>query len=97
MLTIATAMRSYPQLSRMALPTKALSIKQPYPWAIFELEEGEVDGVIFVHARGYIHAAPSKVWEALMDPDVVANRRDVDSVTATFDVEPEYEFSMILS
>jgi hypothetical protein len=76
------------------LPTG--SAADPFPEAL-EIVHGEVDGVIFVHARGYIHASPSKVWAGLMDPDVVANHRDVDAVTATFDVEPEYDFSMILS
>lgn len=68
----------------------------PYPEAI-EIVHGEVDDVIFVHARGYIHASATKVWAALMDPEVVANRRDTDAHSAVFGVEPEYDFSMVLS
>ena len=68
----------------------------PYPEAI-EVVHGEVDGVMFVHARAYVHAPPSKVWAALMEPDVFADRRNVDSYTATFGVEPEYDVSIEMS
>jgi hypothetical protein len=67
-----------------------------YPEAI-EIVHGEIDGVIFVHARGYIKSTPAKVWAALMVPDVVANRRSTDAHVASFDVEPDYDFSMLLS
>lgn len=77
-------------------PLPAGTAADPYPEAI-EIVHGEVDGVIFVHSRAYVHASPTKVWAALMDPEVVANRRDTDAHTATFGVEPEYDFSMLLS
>lgn len=69
------------------------SAGDPYPEAI-EVVHGEVDGVIFVHARAYVHASPAKVLAALMEPDVFADRRNVDDYTATFEVEPEYDFSV---
>lgn len=68
----------------------------PFPEAI-EVVHGEIDGVIFVHARGFIHAPPGKVWSALMEPDVFSDRRNIDSYSATFDVEPEYDFSVQVS
>jgi hypothetical protein len=46
-----------------------------------------------VHARGYVHAPLTVVWEALRNPDVSADRRSFASYTVMQNVEPEYDFS----
>ena len=46
-----------------------------------------------VHARGYVHAPLTVVWEALRNPDVSADRRSFASYTVMRDVEPDYDFS----
>src|SRR5262245_5421183 len=46
----------------------------------------------FVHARGYVFAAPGLIWELTKDPEVVASDCDTTRHAATVGVEPEYEF-----
>jgi hypothetical protein len=51
----------------------------------------------FAHGRGYVLADPGTVWSVLMDPEVVADRRQTDAVTWQIGLEPQYEFSLRLS
>jgi hypothetical protein len=72
----------------------------PYPEAITMVRSFATDvdaRTPEVHARAYVHAPITQVWEILRNPDVDADRRVLASwsVLAT-DVEPEYDFSYIL-
>ena len=68
----------------------------PYPERLevaLTYAEGVAGRPPSVHARGYVHAPLSAVWEALRTPDVSADRRNFESYTVETDVEPEYDFS----
>jgi len=48
---------------------------------------------VWVAMRGYVHAPAAEVWSSMQDPQVVADRRNTDSMRVTPDVEPDYELS----
>ena len=54
---------------------------------------GAADGYDYGHARGRLRTDMNAVWEALGDPEVLINRRDIDRWTVTRDTEPAYEMS----
>ena len=49
-----------------------------------------------VHARGYVRAPVARVWAALREPDVGADRRTFSEWSTTYDVEPEYDYSYVI-
>jgi hypothetical protein len=49
------------------------------------------------HGRGYIQMPINKVYQALVVPRVNADRREIDSYEVTWDVEPDYPHSYVLS
>lgn len=49
------------------------------------------------HARGYVQRPIHKVYQALVVPRVNADRREIDSYEVTYDVEPAYPYSYVLS
>ena len=61
------------------------------------LLEAGIDEDIWVHARGYVHADVTTVWEALQDERVFIDRRAVSSYTIEWDTEPEYDISYVVS
>jgi len=54
---------------------------------------GETDDYAWAHARGFIHASSEKVWATMRDAEVMSDRRNTDSQSYTYDIEPEYDFS----
>lgn len=58
--------------------------------------EGSRDGFDWVHARAYVKGDATAVWDIIKEPEVVANRRETDSQTFTFGVEPQYEHSFAI-
>jgi hypothetical protein len=57
---------------------------------------GEKDEYVWAHARGFIHAPIARVWEAMKDPEVVADRRQVDELSFELEIEPEYDHSFVV-
>jgi len=68
------------------------SAEDPYPETL-DLVSGIGYGYHFGHARGYVHAPIQAVRAALLEPEVVVNRRKVDRWRVTDFVEPDYEQS----
>ncbi|MBI2895830.1 MAG: hypothetical protein HYY06_19895 [Deltaproteobacteria bacterium] len=66
--------------------------EDPTPEAI-SVASGSNDDHIWVHARAYVDAPLERSWEALRNPDAVADRRKVAEYSVVWDVEPEYPFS----
>lgn len=64
----------------------------PYPERL-SFEVGSTPDFDWVHARGYVDAPIDRVREALLDPPVVVDRRQVDRWSVVLDVEPEYPHS----
>ncbi len=61
------------------------------------LVSGEVPGMYFwTHARGYINVPVARAWEALREPDVCVDRRQITEWMVTRDVEPGYDYSFRL-
>ena len=56
-------------------------------------EDADVGEYTWVHCKTYVNHSISEVYEALQRPRVTADRRAVDELTVTPDVEPEYEVS----
>jgi hypothetical protein len=53
----------------------------PEQFAMLSGEETDAQGESFgwAQGRGYLHASPSKVWQAIRDPEVYINHGDVTS------------------
>jgi hypothetical protein len=66
----------------------------PHPESL-ALEEGQDDDSNYVHATGYVHGSVKDVWDALADPDVVADRHHIDSYTSSPGGE-DYDTSFVL-
>jgi hypothetical protein len=64
----------------------------PFPEAL-SLQAGSTSTWDLVHARGFVHAPLGVVWSAFQDPDVVVDRRNITSYTATKNVESGYDVS----
>lgn len=58
--------------------------------------EGEGNDWEWVHGRGFVRAPLIEVWRALQDPEVVVDRRQVDSWTIDRDVEPGFDTSFVI-
>ena len=54
------------------------------------------NGVIHVYGRGYVLAAPDKVWLASKTPTVMIAVCSTDAQTVTANDEPSYEFSFVV-
>ena len=63
----------------------------PYPEKL-SITSGHEHGYDWVHARGYVHAAPAQTWEAIHTPQVSADPK-LDGPHFTLDVEKMYEYS----
>lgn len=59
------------------------------------MTSGERDGLYWAHARGLVEADAGAVWEALRNPEVCADRREVDEYTWEDNVLPEFDFSFV--
>jgi len=67
----------------------------PFP-EVIAFADGSRDGFDWVHARAYVKGDATEVWAILKDAEVVANRRQTNSQTFVFDVEPQYEHSFTI-
>lgn len=63
-----------------------------YPESM-NVSSGESDDYAWSHARAYVLADISTVWAAFANPDVVVDRRRMESWEATMDVEPDFDVS----
>jgi hypothetical protein len=70
------------------------TMDDPYPETL-ALEEGQDDDTNWVHATGYVHGSVKDVWDALADPDVVADRHHISSYTSSPGTE-SYDVSFVL-
>lgn len=79
-------------------PGPAARDGEPYPEELVMVRSFAPDIVRThaIHARGYLHAPLSVVWEALRNPDVGADRRTFASWSTTYDVEPAYDYSYVI-
>jgi hypothetical protein len=67
----------------------------PYPEALSVISGG--DGSLWwAHARGYLHAPAQTVWEAISDPEVGVDRREVEEWSVTWDIAPQFERSYVV-
>jgi len=66
------------------------STSDPYPEEL-SMVAGE-DDWLWAHARGYVKAPLTTVWEALRDLDVDVDRRRVDDYSWTWDVPQDYDY-----
>ncbi|MBI2374631.1 MAG: hypothetical protein HYV07_11605 [Deltaproteobacteria bacterium] len=64
--------------NRAAFPSPEPNDPHPEKLVFASLER---DGLYSTHARGFIHAPVSRIWAAMLDPLVVADRRKVDELT----------------
>lgn len=82
-------------LEEVTLPVRNVTPANPYPE---NLSVESANGA-FLRAigRGYIRAPLARVYEALQDPDVTTDRRQVASYTSTAGTEPEYPSSYVVS
>src|SRR5690606_15028493 len=55
-----------------------------------------IDGIVEIHARGYVHAPLAETRAALEDPEVGVDRREVSEWGVELGVEPEYEVSYVV-
>jgi hypothetical protein len=60
-------------------------------------EEAELGAYTWVHCKTYVNHSIEEVFEAYQMPRVVTDRRAVNEVSFTWDVEPEYEVSYKVS
>ncbi|MBW1880132.1 MAG: hypothetical protein JRJ84_17360 [Deltaproteobacteria bacterium] len=61
-----------------------------------ELVSGRGDEFDWTHACAYVLASAADTWEALKDPDVVVDRREVAEWSALYDVEEGYDYTMLV-
>lgn len=61
---------------------------EAHPEAI-ETVHGDTGTYLWAHGRGFLHAPLAEVAEALRDPDVCVDRREVTSWTVEHDVDPD--------
>lgn len=67
----------------------------PWPETIV-FASGKTDGRYWAHARAYVHADPSSVYQALQVPAVLVDRREIDAWTVAWDTVPAYDVSLTL-
>jgi hypothetical protein len=58
-----------------------------------DIVAGGDDSLYWAHARGYVLAPASEVWEHLRDPDTDVDRREVAEWEVTDDTEPRFDDS----
>lgn len=75
-------------LEPVTLPVRGATASNPYPEAI-SVESGE-GSYVWGRGRAYVRAPLARVYEALRDPDVTTDRRQVTRYTVTPNVEPTY-------
>ena len=65
-------------------------------WGVGLLPDGEEYD--WLHGRGYVRASPSRVWDALREPAVAADRRQVDEWSVELNAEDGegIDFSFLL-
>jgi len=81
------------EVNEAPLPT---SVGDALPEAL-EVVTGEAEGGgYYAHARGYVRAPIDAVRAALGTPEVVANRRRINTYEVTEATEPEYDASFTL-
>ncbi len=70
----------------------------PFPESLSMVAgEDEENDRFYAHARAWVQADSAKVWEALRDLDVIADRREVDEYTLVEDnALPEFDFSYVV-
>jgi hypothetical protein len=73
-------------------PLPAAVPDNPFPETLV-LVSGETTEYSWAHGRGFVQASQEKVWAAIRDPSVMADRRNTDSQSFTYDIEQEYDFS----
>lgn len=47
----------------------------------------------WVHGRGYVHGSIERVWEAMREPEVLVDRRNVDEWAVEYDIDDTYSHS----
>jgi len=57
---------------------------------------GNDDGRHWAHARAYVHGTPDEVYDALHEPKVLVDRREIDEWTVTWDTVPRFDMSLTL-
>jgi hypothetical protein len=76
-------------------PAPAAVDGDPYPEVLSVISGG--DGSLWwAHARGYVGAPASVVWEALSDPEVGVDRREVEEWSVTWEVAPQFDRSYVV-
>lgn len=73
-------------------PAPAATATDPFPDTLSTLK-GDSGSSHWAHGTGYIHAPIARVYEAMLDPDVVTNRRRVAEWSTTPNSEPQYPHS----
>lgn len=79
---------------RAAAPTGTETDPTPEQLNVLSSED---DSPMWAHARGYVHAPITTVWEALREDQVVVNRREVAEWTVTPDADPPYDYGFVIS
>ncbi len=59
-------------------------------------EDETVGEYTWVHCKTYVQAPVADVYDALLTPRVVADRRALDQLSVEWDVEPDYDHSFLL-
>lgn len=67
----------------------------PYPERLSVVSGGNSD-LWWAHGRGYLKAEASVCWQALLDPEVGVDRREVDEWSITYDVAPQFDASYVV-
>ncbi|MCO4746151.1 MAG: hypothetical protein KC912_15245 [Proteobacteria bacterium] len=78
-------------LEEMAVEAPVGTVGDPFPeTTTFVVGDDTENDWVWAHVRGYIHADAEDVWDLMRDDGyMMADRRGVDAIDTTYDVEPD--------